>query len=267
MWRNQDISQRNARPRSTFNVGLSKKEEALFMKRTLLTLALVAAAGAAGAQTVTTPPVGRRHCDPAVGGRRRCDHAAGGPAARHHAGRAVAVGRRWWRDGDDAAREQRQPCRPRRLDRPSMTTPGVNPPSASTRACRRASVSAPSHGQPAGSAQRSGLGQRGQEDRARRLQERAGHDPQSGRKWSGKAMRGGAMVDVNGRRARQRHHQVGRSLPSALSEPAPSPDGAGFRRCACGRAASLQSFGARSEGGFVCRTSQPQIPTSPRPSS
>ena len=88
------------------------------MKRTLITLALVAAAGTAGAQTVTPPSVGGATVTPpSVGG------ASLDPVSQPAVGHA----------GLQSAQ---------RLD------PGVNPPS----------VGAPEHGQPAGDAERPRLG-------------------------------------------------------------------------------------------------------------
>jgi len=66
MWRNQERpAERLVRP-GVF-VATHSKEEAK-MKRTLIALALVAAAGTAGAQTVTTPPGRRCHVTPPSAG-------------------------------------------------------------------------------------------------------------------------------------------------------------------------------------------------------
>ncbi len=73
MWRNPRYFAAQRLRCLDVHVGPAMREEALSMKRTLLALALVTAAGAAGAQTVDHAAGRRRHRDPAVSGRRRRD--------------------------------------------------------------------------------------------------------------------------------------------------------------------------------------------------
>jgi hypothetical protein len=97
------------------------------MKRTLLTLALVAAAGAAGAQTVTTPPVGGATVTPPSVGSGTTPAVA--PAVNTPAAlRSVGAGC----DRDHAARERRRRadssagwCNYARRQSAERRTPGV----------------------------------------------------------------------------------------------------------------------------------------------
>ena len=96
------------------------------MKRTLLTLALVAAAGTAGAQTVTTPPVGGATVTPPSVGSGSVTTPPVAPR-RSTPRRAVALGRRRRRGRDHPAGERRH--RDAAIGRSAgVTTPGVNPP-------------------------------------------------------------------------------------------------------------------------------------------
>jgi hypothetical protein len=192
MWRNQDISPRNAWSTSTFNPDFPKKEEALFMKRTLLTLALVAAAGAAGAQTVTTPPVGGATVTPpSVGGGAVTTPPVAPPAVSTPAVPSRSV-------GAGGATVTTPPASSGTVQAPSagsagVTTPGVSPPSASTSGAQvtlPSTANAPAMPNAQGSAN------------AVKKIERDGYKNVQGMtrnpdgSWSGKALRGGAMVDV-----------------------------------------------------------------------
>jgi hypothetical protein len=195
MWRNQDISPRNAWVASTFNSDFPKKEEALFMKRTLLTLALVTVAGAAGAQTVTTPPVGGATVTPpSVGGGAVTTPPMAPPAVNTPAAPSRSV-------GAGGATVTTPPVSGGTVQAPAagsagVTTPGVNPPSVSTPGVPSQSVTAPSQANlpAAPNAQ-------GSANAVKKI-ERDGYKNVQGLtrnrdgSWSGKALRGGAMVDV-----------------------------------------------------------------------
>jgi hypothetical protein len=175
--------------------GLANKEEALFMKRTLLTLALVAAAGAAGAQTVTTPPAGGATVTPpSVGGGAVTTPSTMPPAVNTPAAPSRSV-------GAGGATVTTPPVSGGTVQAPSAgsagaTTPGVNPPSARTPGVPSQSVTAPSQANlpPAPNAQ-------GSANAVKKI-ERDGYKNVQGMtrnpdgSWSGKALRGGAMVDV-----------------------------------------------------------------------
>ena len=118
------------------------------MKRTLIALALVAAAGTAGAQTVTTPPVGGATVTPPSAG------SAG------------------------------------------VTTPGVNPPSVSTPGVNSRSVTAPSTANAPAIPNARGSGNARAKIEADGYKNVQGLNRNPDGTWSGKALRGGAAVDV-----------------------------------------------------------------------
>jgi hypothetical protein len=173
-------------------LGLSKKEEALFMKRTLLTLALVTAAGAAGAQTVTTPPVGGATVTPpSVGSGAVTTPPVAPPAVSTPAAPSRSL-------GAGGATVQTPSASGGTIQPPAagsagVTTPGVSPPSASTSGAQvtlPSTANAPAMPNAQGSAN------------AVKKIERDGYKNVQGMtrnpdgSWSGKALRGGAMVDV-----------------------------------------------------------------------
>src|SRR5262245_49647979 len=141
------------------------------MKRTLLTLALVTLAGAASAQTATTPSVGGATVTPpsvgAGGATVTTPPVSGGTVQAPAAGSAGAA------------------------------TPSVNPPSASTPGVPSQSVTAPNQANLPAMPNAQGSGN------ARAKIERDGYKNVQGLQrnadgsWSGKALRGGQMVDVN----------------------------------------------------------------------
>jgi hypothetical protein len=173
-------------------LGLSKKEEALFMKRTLLTLALVTAAGAAGAQTVTTPPVGGATVTPpSVGGAAVTTPPVAPPAASTPAvpSRSLGAGGATVQTPSASGGTIQPPA----AGSAGVTTPGVSPPSASTSGAQvtlPSQANAPAIPNAQGSAN------------AVKKIERDGYKNVQGMtrnpdgSWSGKALRGGAMVDV-----------------------------------------------------------------------
>ena len=118
------------------------------MKRTLITLALVAAAGTAGAQTVTTPPVGGATVTPPSAG------SAG------------------------------------------VTTPGVNPPRVSTPGVNSRSVTAPNTANAPAIPNARGSGNARAKIEADGYKNVQGLNRNPDGTWSGKALRGGAAVDV-----------------------------------------------------------------------
>jgi hypothetical protein len=190
MWRNQDISPRNAWRTSAFNSDFPLREEAFFMKRTLLTLALVAAAGAAGAQTVTTPPVGGATVTPPSvgGGAVTTPPMAPGPVTTPAApSRSVGAG---------GATVTTPPVSGGAVQAPSAgsagaTTPGVNPPSVGTPGVPSQSANLPSAPNAQGSAN---AVKKIEADGYKNVQGMTRNPDGS---WSGKALRGGAMVDVH----------------------------------------------------------------------
>jgi hypothetical protein len=192
MWRNQDISPRNASRATAFNSDFPKKEEALFMKRTLLTLALVTAAGAAGAQTVTTPPVGGATVTPpSAGGAAVTTPPVAPPAASTPAvpSRSLGAGGATVQTPSASGGTIQPPA----AGAAGATTPGVSPPSASTSG---ANVTLPSQANAPAIPNAQGSAN------AVKKIERDGYKNVQGMtrnpdgSWSGKALRGGAMVDV-----------------------------------------------------------------------
>ena len=194
---------RNAPPASAFLFATHSKEEGKTMKRTLMTLALVAAAGTAGAQTVTTPPVGGATVTPpSVGSGSVTTPPVAAPAVNTPAVPSRSV-------GAGGAAVTTPPVSGATVMPPSagsagVTTPGVNPPGVSTRASNSRRSACPARPMRR-RCPTPRLGQRPRQDRGRRLQERrrAWTAVPDG-KWHGTAMRGSAEVDVTGRRARQR---------------------------------------------------------------
>jgi hypothetical protein len=196
MWRNQDISPRNAWRTSAFNPDFPMREEAFFMKRTLLALALVTAAGAAGAQTVTTPPVGGATVTPpSVGGGAVTTPPVAPPAVNTPAMPSRSV-------GAGGATATTPPVSGGAVQAPSagsagMTTPGVNSPSVRTPGVPSQSVTAPSQANlpAAPNAQGSANAVKKIEGDGYKNVQGMTRNPDGS--WSGKALRGGAMVDVH----------------------------------------------------------------------
>lgn len=165
------------------------------MKRTLLALALVTAAGAASAQTVTTPPVGGATVTPpSVGGGAVTTPSATPPAVNTPAMPSRSV-------GAGGATVTTPPASGGTVQAPSagsagVTTPGVTPPSARTSGLPSQSVTAPSQANlpPAPNAQGSATAVKKIEaDGYKNVQ---GMTRNRDGSWTGKALRGGQMVDV-----------------------------------------------------------------------
>jgi len=163
------------------------------MKRTLLTLALVTAAGAAGAQTVTTPPVGGATVTPpSVGSGAVTTPPVAPPAASTPAvpSRSLGAGGATVQTPSASGGTIQPPA----AGAAGATTPGVNPPSASTSG---ANVTLPSTANAPALPNAQGSGN------ALKKIERDGYKNVQGLQrnpdgsWSGKALRGGAMVDVH----------------------------------------------------------------------
>lgn len=162
------------------------------MKRTLLTLALVTAAGAAGAQTVTTPPVGGATVTPpSVGGAAVTTPPVAPPAASTPAvpSRSLGAGGATVQTPSASGGTIQPPA----AGAAGVTTPGVSPPSASTSG---ANVTLPSQANAPAMPNAQGSAN------AVKKIERDGYKNVQGMtrnpdgSWSGKALRGGAMVDV-----------------------------------------------------------------------
>jgi hypothetical protein len=178
------------RSRQTIN-----REEAFFMKRTLLTLALITVAGAAGAQTVTTPPVGGGAVTPpSVGGGAVTTPPVAPPAVNTPAVPSRSV-------GAGGASVTTPPVSGGAVQAPSTgsagaTTPGINPPSVSTPGVPSRSVTAPSQANLPTMPNAQGSGSARAKIEADGYKNVQGLQRNSDGGWSGKAMRGGAMVDV-----------------------------------------------------------------------
>lgn len=165
------------------------------MKRTLLTLALVTAAGAAGAQTATTPPVGGGTVTPpSVGGGAVTTPPATPPTVNTPAVPSRSV-------GAGGATVTTPPVSGGAVQTPSAgpvgaTTPGVNPPSVSTPGVPSRSVTAPNTANAPAlpNAQGSANALKKIEGDGYKNVQGLTRNPDGS--WSGKAMRGGAMVDV-----------------------------------------------------------------------
>lgn len=165
------------------------------MKRTLITLALVTAAGTAGAQTVTTPPVGGATITPpSVGSGTITTPPAAPPTVNTPAMPSRAV-------GAGGATVTTPPVSGGSVMPPSAgsataTTPGVNPPSVSTPGVNSRSVTAPNTANapalPNAAGSEAAL-KRIQADGYRNVQ---GLTRGADGKWHGKALRGSTTVDV-----------------------------------------------------------------------
>ena len=132
------------------------------MKRTLLTLALVTAAGAAGAQTVTTPPVG--------GATVTSPTAAPRTVTTPQAPSAGSAG---------------------------VTTPGVNPPSVTTPGVPSQTINAPNTANAPALPNAPGSANALKKIQADGYKNVQGLQRNPDGSWSGKALRGGAAVDVH----------------------------------------------------------------------
>ena len=165
------------------------------MKRTLVTLALITVAGAAGAQTVTTPSVGGATVTPpSVGGGAVTTPPVAPPAVNTPAMPSRSV-------GAAGATVTTPPVSGGTVQAPSagtaaVTTPGVNPPSVRTPGMPSQSVTAPNQASLPAMPNAQGSGN------ARAKIERDGYKNVQGLQrnadgsWSGKALRGGQMVDI-----------------------------------------------------------------------
>lgn len=166
------------------------------MKRTLLTLALVTAAGAAGAQTVTTPPAGGATVSPpSVGSGSVTTPRANPPAVNTPAVPSRSV-------GAGGATVTTPPASGGTMQAPSagsagVATPPVNTPSARTPGVPSQSVTAPSQANlpPAPNAQGSANAVKKIEADGYKNVQGLTRNPDGS--WSGKALRGSAMVDVH----------------------------------------------------------------------
>jgi hypothetical protein len=165
------------------------------MKRTLITLALVAAAGTAGAQTVTTPPVGGATVTPpSVGSGSVTTPPANAPAINTPAVPSRSV-------GAGGAAVTTPPVSGATVMPPlagsaGVTTPGVNPPSVSTPGVNSRSASVPNMANaPAlpNAPGSNGAAKRIQADGYKNVQ---GLTRGTDGKWHGTAMRGNTMVGV-----------------------------------------------------------------------
>jgi hypothetical protein len=192
MWRNQDISPRNAWRASAFNPDFPNERGGTFMKRTLLTLALVTAAGAAGAQTVTTPPVGGATVTPpSVGGGAVTTPPMTPPAASTPAvpSRSLGAGGATVQTPSASGGTIQPPA----AGAAGVTTPGVSPPSASTSG---ANVTLPSQANAPAAPNAQGSANAVKKIEADGYKNVQGMTRNRDGSWSGKALRGGAMVDV-----------------------------------------------------------------------
>ena len=165
------------------------------MKRTLLALALVTAAGAAGAQTVTTPSAGGATVTPpSVGGGAVTTPPVTPPAASTPAvpSRSLGAGGATVQTPSASGGTVQAPT----TGAAGVTTPGVNPPNVRTPSVPSQNITAPSQANlpPAPNAQ-------GSANAVKKI-ERDGYKNVQGMtrnrdgSWSGKALRGGQMVDV-----------------------------------------------------------------------
>jgi hypothetical protein len=166
------------------------------MKGTLVALALVAVAGTAGAQTVTTPPVGGATVNPpAVGPGSVTTPSATPPSASTPAMPSRTV-------GAGGASVSTPPVSSGTVTPPQagsarVNTPTVNPPGVTTPGVNSQSVSGPSTAniQPLPNAKGSaGAAAKIQADGYKNVQ---GLSRGSDGMWHGKAMRGNTQVDVS----------------------------------------------------------------------
>ena len=165
------------------------------MKRTLITLALVAAAGTAGAQTVTTPPVGGATVTPpSVGPGAVTTPPVAPPTVNTPAVPSRSV-------GAGGAAVTTPPVSGATVTPPSagsagVSTPGVNPPGVSTPGVGSRSVTLPNTANAPALPNASGSGSARAKIEADGYKNVQGLNRGSDGKWHGKALRGGAQVDV-----------------------------------------------------------------------
>ena len=165
------------------------------MKRTLLALALVTAAGAAGAQTVTTPPVGGATVTPpSVGGGAVTTPPVSAPTVNTPAVPSRSV-------GAGGATVTTPPVSGGTVQAPAtgaadVTTPGINPPSVSTPGVPSQSITAPNTANAPALPNAQGSGNARAKIEADGYKNVQGLTRNPDGSWSGKALRGGAMVDV-----------------------------------------------------------------------
>jgi hypothetical protein len=166
------------------------------MKRTLLALALVTAAGAAGAQTATTPSAGGATVTPpAVGGGAVTTPPATAPGVNTPAVPSRSV-------GAGGATVTTPPVSGGTVQAPSAgsagaTTPGVNPPSARTPGAPSQNITAPSQATAPAMPNAQGSANALKKIAADGYKNVQGLQRNRDGSWSGKAMRGGQMVDVH----------------------------------------------------------------------
>jgi hypothetical protein len=194
-----------------------KTEEEGIMKRTLLTMALMAAAGTAGAQTVTPPTVGGATVTPpAVGGATVtpppiAPQSVGTPGITPPAAGAPAVPSQ--SVGAGGATVTTPPVSGSSvnppavgsggvatpgINAPGVSTPGVNPPSVSTPGINAGSITAPNANtanlpQAPNAAGSANIVTKIEADGYKNVQ---GLTRGADGKWRGKALRGSTMVDV-----------------------------------------------------------------------
>jgi hypothetical protein len=165
------------------------------MKRTLMTLALVAAAGTAGAQTITTPPVGGATVTPpSVGPGAVTTPPVAPPAVNTPAVPSGSV-------GAGGASVTTPPVSGGKVMPPSAgsagaTTPAVNPPSVSTPGVDSRSVTVPNTANAPALPNAAGSGNARARIEADGYKNVQGLNRGPDGKWHGKALRGGAEVDV-----------------------------------------------------------------------
>ncbi len=166
------------------------------MKRTLLALALVTAAGAAGAQTVTTPPAGGATVTPpSVGGGAVTAPPATAPTVNTPAVPSRSV-------GAGGATVTTPPVSGGAVQAPSggaarATTPSVNPPSVNTPGVPSQSVTPPSQANLPAAPNAQGSANAVKKIEADGYKSVQGMTRNRDGSWSGKALRGGQMVDVH----------------------------------------------------------------------
>jgi hypothetical protein len=166
------------------------------MKRTLLALALVTAAGAAGAQTATTPSAGGSTVTPpAVGGGAVTTPPATAPGVNTPAVPSRSM-------GAGGATVTTPPVSGGTVQAPSAgsagaTTPGVNPPSARTPGAPSQNITAPSQATAPAMPNAQGSANALKKIEADGYKNVQGLQRNRDGSWSGKAMRGGQMVDVH----------------------------------------------------------------------
>lgn len=166
------------------------------MKRTLLALALVTAAGAAGAQTVTTPPVGGATVTPpSVGGGAVTTPSATPPAVNTPAMPSRSV-------GAGGTTVTTPPVSGGTVQAPSagsagVTTPSANPPGVSTSGIPARTVTAPSQANAPALPNAQGSASAVKKIEGDGYKNVQGLQRNTDGSWSGKALRGGQMVDVH----------------------------------------------------------------------